>query len=100
MRNSLNTLIRFAKDADLLIHDAMYTQEEWNAHKGWGHSSVPNALQLGMDASVQMLVLFHHDPERTDKEEDVILKSCRTQIKKEKSDMVCDAAREGLEIEL
>ncbi|MBD3272106.1 MAG: MBL fold metallo-hydrolase [Elusimicrobia bacterium] len=93
-------LIEFCRNVDILIHDAMYTHEEWNDHKGWGHSSIPNAVQLGLDAQVKLLILHHHDPERTDKQEDAIVKTIQTQIKKQKSSMICEAAREGFEIEV
>lgn len=93
-------MVAYCRDADVLIHDAMYTQDEWNRMKGWGHSSIPNAVQLGMDAKVKVLFLFHHDPERTDKQLDTIIKDIRSQIKKSKSDMVCEGAREGLTVEV
>ncbi|MFH1379589.1 MAG: MBL fold metallo-hydrolase [bacterium] len=91
-------IVEFCTEADVLIHDAMYTTDEWNTYKGWGHSSISNALQLGIDARVQGLFLFHHDPERTDKEETQIIKECHVQIKKAKSKVRCEGAMEGSEI--
>lgn len=95
---SYEKIVEFCRGADVLIHDAMYTQDEWNKYKNWGHSSIPNALQLGIDAAVRGLFMFHHDPERSDKEEDEIIKKCRTQIKKAKSKLQCEGAQEGSEI--
>ena len=55
-----------AKDADLLIHDAQYTPEEYNLRKGWGHSSIEHTLQFGDLVKVKRLALFHHDPIHSD----------------------------------
>jgi ribonuclease BN (tRNA processing enzyme) len=51
-----------ARGASLLIHDGQYTDVEYPAHRGWGHSSVPDALAFGRRCGVQRLLLFHHDP--------------------------------------
>lgn len=55
-----------AEEADLLIHDAQYTQEQYADHVGWGHSSIEDAIRFGALAKVHQLVLFHHDPQHTD----------------------------------
>ena len=55
-----------ARDADLLIHDAQYTREEYPGHVGWGHSSLHDALAFAELARVRRLVLFHHDHARDD----------------------------------
>jgi phosphoribosyl 1,2-cyclic phosphodiesterase len=55
-----------AREADLLVHDAQYTREEYPSHVGWGHSSLHDALAFGALAGVERLVLFHHDPARDD----------------------------------
>jgi phosphoribosyl 1,2-cyclic phosphodiesterase len=57
---------RFFKDADVLIHDTQYTTEEYAAHLGWGHSSYEYAVSTASGTGVKKLVLFHHDPNRTD----------------------------------
>jgi hypothetical protein len=59
-------LIRFAHGARVLIHDAMYTGAEYMDHRGWGHSSYRDAIDFAIAAEVHTLVLFHHDPERSD----------------------------------
>jgi ribonuclease BN (tRNA processing enzyme) len=53
--------------ADLLIHDAQYSDEEYPAHVGWGHSSIGHALALAEAAEVARLVAFHHDPAHNDR---------------------------------
>jgi phosphoribosyl 1,2-cyclic phosphodiesterase len=55
-----------ARDATLLIHDAQYTDDEYPAHLGWGHSSLSDALVLGRRAGAERLLLFHHDPLHSD----------------------------------
>jgi phosphoribosyl 1,2-cyclic phosphodiesterase len=55
-----------AHGADLLVHDAQYTREEYPSHVGWGHSSLHDALAFGALAGVARLALFHHDPARDD----------------------------------
>ena len=59
-------VVELAQDADLLIHDAQFTPEEKQERQGWGHSSWLEAIQVGQDANVQRLALFHHDPLHTD----------------------------------
>ena len=46
----------------MLVHDSQYTDEEYEAHVGWGHSSLSNALAFARRAEVERLLLFHHDP--------------------------------------
>jgi phosphoribosyl 1,2-cyclic phosphodiesterase len=57
-----------ARGADLLIHDAQYTREEYAIRIGWGHSTVEDALTFAALAGVKRLVTFHHDPEHDDDE--------------------------------
>jgi ribonuclease BN (tRNA processing enzyme) len=59
-----------AQSVDLLIHDAMYSAEEYAEHVGWGHSSLPQALAFARAAGVKRLVTFHHDPSHGDDELD------------------------------
>src|SRR5690554_2604821 len=59
-------LVEFARGARVLVHDAMYTGAEYMDHRGWGHSSYRDAVEFAIEAEVETLVLFHHDPERTD----------------------------------
>jgi phosphoribosyl 1,2-cyclic phosphodiesterase len=62
------TLVRLAAGADLLIYDAQYTPEEYPGKVGWGHSTWQAGAELARAAGVAQLVLFHHDPGRTDAE--------------------------------
>jgi phosphoribosyl 1,2-cyclic phosphodiesterase len=55
-----------AHDADLLIHDAQYSRQEYPAHVGWGHSCIDDTLAFAALAGVRHLVTFHHDPAHSD----------------------------------
>ena len=55
-----------AEGADVLIHDAQYTDTEYLDHVGWGHSSVSHAVSFGKMTEVGRLIMFHHDPLHSD----------------------------------
>lgn len=68
-REENEKILRFCQGANLLIHDTQYTAKEYVAGKaGWGHSSYEYAINVAHKARVKHLVLFHHDPNRTDAE--------------------------------
>lgn len=58
------------ENVDVLIHDAQYSEDEYQAKIGWGHSSYRQTLALARAARVRTLVTFHHDPEHSDQELD------------------------------
>lgn len=58
--------LALACDADLLIHDAQYTEAEYPDHLGWGHSSITHAVQFARRARARRLLGFHHDPLHSD----------------------------------
>lgn len=88
----------FFAGADLLIHDAQYTDEEYATRINWGHTTMEYAIAAANRAGVKKLALFHHDPDRTDAALD------------EFADVYCEPgkygetevffAREGMEIAL
>jgi phosphoribosyl 1,2-cyclic phosphodiesterase len=55
-----------AGEADLLLHDAQYSEEEYEEKIGWGHSSVEDALAFTRAVGARRLVLFHHEPRHAD----------------------------------
>ena len=55
-----------AGDADVVLHDAQYLEDEYDAKIGWGHSSVDAAVAYCRAVDAGRLVLFHHEPERSD----------------------------------
>ncbi len=91
-------LIDFVKDCDILIHDAQYTQEEYEKHRTWGHSPFTFTVDMALKAGVQQLVLFHHDPLHDDDAVDTILKAARERAQNSGHRMEIIAAQEGLEI--
>ena len=91
-------LTEFVRGASLLVHDATYTTDEYQRHRGWGHSTYEDAVTLALDAGVEELVLFHHRPERTDDEVDRCLEACRSMVKHRGSSMRVSAAAEGMTV--
>jgi phosphoribosyl 1,2-cyclic phosphodiesterase len=92
-------LIEFARGADLLIYDAMYSEEEYAGVRGtpkigWGHSTWENAIKTADGAQVGQLCLFHHDPTRDDESLDKLL----GKVRKHRKDAI--AASEGLVLKL
>lgn len=89
----------FARGTDVFIYDSMYTEDEYVGRSGppkigWGHSTWQNAVRAANAAKVKTLVLFHHDPTRSDAAMDQLMKV----VKRHRPDAV--AAREGLTIKL
>lgn len=66
-----------AADADVLLHDAQYTEDEYPLHVGWGHSSVSHVVSFARRSGVRQLVLFHHDPRHTDPALETLLERAR-----------------------
>ena len=93
-------LIRFAHGARVLIHDAMYTGAEYMDHRGWGHSSYRDAVDFAIAAEVQTLVLFHHDPERSDGALEDQLALVREMVSERRGKVEVVAAAEGMEIDI
>lgn len=92
-------LERFLDGVDVLIHDAMFTPEELDHHRGWGHSSYQEAVALAAGSGVKRLVLFHHSPERDDGQMDRIVRQAADQAQGHAGLEVL-AAREGLQLTL
>jgi phosphoribosyl 1,2-cyclic phosphodiesterase len=69
-----------ASGADLLLHDAQYTSEEYQAKIGWGHCAMEDAIRLAEMSSVKQLYLMHHDPNHTDAQLDEYYQRLRHHI--------------------
>lgn len=95
---SFEDVVAFCEGADLLCHDAQYRPDEMPAKWGWGHSLASQACALGVQASVDGLLLFHHDPARTDDELETLQERARARL--EHTEVECAAAYEGLRLEL
>jgi phosphoribosyl 1,2-cyclic phosphodiesterase len=68
-----------ARAADLLIHDCQYSDAEYPAHVGWGHSALTHALRFAHRVGARRTLLFHHDPAHTDDQLDALLATARAQ---------------------
>ncbi len=66
-----------AHGADVLMHDAQYRDHEYDAHVGWGHSSIAATMEFAHKADVDNVILFHHDPYHTDTELEDLLSEAR-----------------------
>lgn len=87
--------IAFCKNADVIIHDAMYTQPEYKDLVGFGHCTVEKAIQNGIDAQARQLHLFHHDIGRTDKDLNRYIKEYKKNNKDRLKNLSVQIAREG-----
>ncbi len=85
-------VVKFCEGADLLIHDAQYTDEELISHRGWGHSSYSQAIEVAKLANVKQLVFTHHDPDH----DDGFLQ--KVEIECQKKFPNCMMAKEGMEV--
>jgi phosphoribosyl 1,2-cyclic phosphodiesterase len=83
-------VLRLVDRADIMIYDANYTDEDYPQHVGWGHSTWQEGVRLADKALVGTLVVFHHDPARTDEMLDEIAAAAESR----RSGTV--VAREGL----
>ena len=92
--------VDFIGGCDLLIHDAMYTPAELEAHRGWGHSNYEEAVAVAADARAKRLVLFHHEPEHGDDIMDGLLTHARRYAKAGGRPLEVLAAQEGMQLTL
>ena len=87
-------IVEFIRNTDLFIYDSTYTDTEFLAKIGWGHSTWQHGVRLGLAANVKRYAMFHHDPDRTDE------LMARLEVEAQQTWKSAFAAREGLEIEL
>lgn len=106
-RNVLDPrLLKIAAGADVLIYDAQYTPDEYEGKVGipkfdWGHSTYEFAVNTALEAKVNHLVLFHHDPKHSDRDIDEIEEAARSyKVDPAKGLRTISAAYEGMEINL
>ena len=86
---------KLAAGADVLIYDAQYLPEEYEARKrGWGYSHWREAINVVMESGAKELILYHHDPEHVDSVIDKVVQDARNYYPKVR------AAAEGMEIKL
>lgn len=88
-------LVDFVRGADVLFHDAMYTEAEYPQREGWGHSTPAQAVALAEEAGVARLFLYHHAPARSDRQLDELVTRKRAELRRRGSMLQLFAAREG-----
>ena len=90
----------FLRNADLVIHDAQYSEEEYRSKRGWGHSTVDYATDIAIAADVRKLALFHHDPTHDDETVEQLEKHSKARAAAAGSSLDVFAAYEGLELKI
>ncbi len=91
-------LVDFLGDVDVLIHDAMFTEEEYGSKADWGHSTFSQSVELAHESGAKKLLFFHHDPRRSDQELSEILDFHRAESAARGYSVEIDAAAELDEI--
>ena len=87
-----------ALGADVLFHDAQYTEEEYTARVGWGHSSIPHMVTFGLITKVRRLLMFHHDPLHSDAQLEAMLARAKELWGDERDGLAL--SYEGMEIDI
>lgn len=87
-------MVDFVSDADIVIADAMYRADEYPRFRGWGHSSVEHAMDLAIKANAKKLIVWHHDPTRTDVDLEKMCAETQSLAKKKGSALVVVPAKE------
>ncbi len=90
-------MIQFIQDAEALIIDSQYDDEEYRTHVGWGHGCVDDVVTLALFAKVKQLFLFHHDPDHTDAQITKMQEWAREIVQYHGEALKVDAAREGVQ---
>lgn len=90
----------YCQGADLLIHDAEFTAEEYSTTRSWGHTAYQDAVDLALRARVKRLGLFHHNQERSDAALEDLVDNCRQMIAKQAVPLECLALSQEMEIQL
>lgn len=92
---AVDHLIQFVHEADVLVIDTTYSDDEYLKKIFWGHSSVSRVIDIADKAKVKLLCLYHHDPDQSDKDIDLKLKHAKSLLKLCSSKTRCIAPREG-----
>lgn len=93
-------LVDFVQDVDLFICEGQYTREEYESKIGWGHTSLDDLVQVGLDAKVKRMVMTHHDPDHDDRFVDGMVARAVTLIREAGRSIPFEGAREGMQIRL
>jgi ribonuclease BN (tRNA processing enzyme) len=102
---SFDEYAAFCREADLLIHDAEYTEKDYRyifavSQRPWGHSLFTDAARLACVANVKQFGLFHHNQKRTDAQVDAMVAKSKALFKKNGADIRCCAVGADFEATL
>lgn len=92
--------VAFLQGADLVIHDAQYSKEEYPSKIGWGHSTIEYATDVALAAGARRLALFHHDPTHDDATLDTLEARAQARVAEHNATLEVFAAQEGLELDV
>jgi diguanylate cyclase (GGDEF)-like protein len=92
--------IEFLRGADLVVHDAQYTSEEYRTKLGWGHSPADYATDVAMAAGVARLALYHHEPTHDDHAIKAIEDRQRYRVQSLQAAVNVFAAAEGMQFDV
>lgn len=95
-----NDIISFCKKSTYLVHDAMYSLEDFKVKIGWGHSNNISTAILAAAAEVKNLYLFHYDPLYSDEKIKTILNETKKYIQKNNLKTNCFCSKDNMEIKL
>jgi ribonuclease BN (tRNA processing enzyme) len=91
--------LELCRDADVVVHDAQYTDDEFVLHSDWGHSTEAYAVHVAREAGAKRLLLFHYDPSHTDRDVERMLTHAR-RIAGDRQVLEVSAAAEGASVDL
>jgi diguanylate cyclase (GGDEF)-like protein len=92
--------VAFMHEADLVIHDSQYTEDEYRGRLGWGHATPDYAVDVCLAAGVKRLALFHHDPTHDDTQMAAIEAGARRRVADRGGALDVFAAREGMTLDV
>lgn len=92
--------VQFIAGTDIYIGEAQYTDEEYPARIGWGHSSISATVEVALEAKVRALAFFHHDPLHDDSAVAAMTQTAIQLIESRGATLQCFAAREGQVLEI
>lgn len=92
--------MEFSANADLLLHDAEYTPQEYKTFIDWGHSVYTDVLRLALESGAKKLGLFHLNQDRTDTAMDDIVETCRQSIADKGRNLKCFGVKRDMTFKL
>jgi len=93
-------MLEFMRDADLLIADGQYTEEEYKTKIHWGHPRATTLVDMAHEANIKSIAVTHHDPMQSDNAVDQKITECRKRAEEIGYPGVIFAAREGVTLKI